>query len=257
MYDNISSHIFGLVIGFIGSKGVYDVNTYTDVEIITDRSANRIAPYQFGMRLPDSLEFEMEVFNKHGQFYENYQAEAIQEWLFGRAEPKYLSILDPDKGNESYLCRLVSPRKVKLDNKIYGWRFTVVCTSAYSVTDIVEKIYDCSLNVNSEIIYYNLSTIEEYVYPEMDIRMAGNSTYVLLENLNDNNRIFQITNIAQGDVLHVNNDNQFMTSDKGGNVFQNFNLNWFRFAPGYNKIYVSGRCIITFRNRFLKSIGGF
>jgi hypothetical protein len=256
VFNNISSHIFGLVIGFSSTQGIEEINTYSDMQIITDRSARRVEPYYFGRRLPESLEFGMEIYNKHGMHYEMHDVQTIQEWLFGRAEPHYLSILDPDKGNESYLCWLVSPQIVKVDNKVIGWKFQVMCASPYSETDIIESMYHCT-TPTSEIEYYNLSNVEEYLYPELSIRMLGTASFILIENLNDNDRIFQITNIRAGTSIYVNNDYQYMIADNGDNVFQNFNLNWFRFSPGFNRLFISGTCELTFKHRFKKAVGGY
>ena len=256
VFDNTPSHVFGLRIAHIGTQGVVAKNTYTDIELITDRSAKRIEPYRYGRRLPETLTFPMEIYNKHGKQYPSYEVQAIQEWLFGRIEPKFLSILDPDKGNEAYLCWLTNPSIVRLAGRVMGWRFDVVCAAPYSFTDIVETRFEC-VNDATIINFHNLSNIEDYLYPEMSIEMLGNNTFVLIENANDDNRLFSLTNIRQGNSIFVDNNRQFMKAANGDNVFQHFNLNWFRFAPGHNRLYVDGRCIITFRNRFMKAVGGY
>ena len=259
IYDNIPSHIFGLTIGNIGHPGVTDTGTYANVEIISDRAAKRTEPYHYGIKLQDGLEFPMEIYNRHGRYYEMYEVQAIQEWLFGRREAKYLSILDADKDGESYLCWLTEPNVVKLESKVIGWRFKAVCTACYSVTDIVEQRYECA-DEYTTIDYYNLSNIDDYVYPEMEIQLLGNTTYIRIENHDDNDRAFQILNMKPGSVIYVNNDLQYMRVVTGGgvdSVFEHFNLNWLRFAAGRNRLNVSGMCEITFRTRFKKAVGGY
>jgi len=256
IFDNTPSHVFGLRIAHRGSQGDVAKNTYTDIELITDRSAKKIEPYRYGRRLPDTLTFPMEIYNKHGNEYPSFEVQAIQEWLFGRIEPKFLTILDPDKGNEAYLCWLTAPNIIRHAGRVIGWQFTVTCAAPYSFTDIVELKFECNNDMNL-IEFHNHSNIEDYLYPEMNIQMLANDTSVLIQNYNDNNRIFSLTGIRTNDSVFVDNNRQFMRATSGDNVFQNFNLNWMRFAIGYNRLYVSGRCIITFRTRFYKAVGGY
>jgi hypothetical protein len=240
----------------MGSQVVKESNTYANIELIKDRSAKKIEPYIYGRRLSDTLEFPMEVYNAHGLFYPSYEAQAIQEWLFGRAEPHFLSLLEPDKANESLLCWLVDPQSVKVAGRLCGWTFNVVCAAPYAFTDIVEETFNCNEQA-SVLQYHNLSNVEDYLYPEMTVQMLGNSNYILIENQSDNNRVFQITNINAVNKIFVDNKRQFMTAGDGQDIFQNFNLNWFRFCIGTNKLYVNGRCTITFKNRFMKAVAGW
>ena len=256
LFDGTSSHLFGLVIGHIGNTGVESISTYSNIELVQDRSLNRIEPYHYGIKYPERLEFPMEIYNKHGEHYEMYEVQAIQEWLFGRNQAKYLSILDPDKGGEAYLCWLTSPEIIKLDNKVIGWKFTVVTHSCYSHTNIYEESFvsDDDFSISH---FHNMSNVEDYLYPEMEIHLQGLTTFVRIENISDNSRVFQITNLRRNSIVTVNNDLHLMSANNPDDIFENFNLNWFRFVPGHNRLLISGGCVVTFRTRFMKAVGGF
>lgn len=256
VFDNQSSQKFGLVIGTIGAAGVQTFDTYSDVEVIKDRSARGFESYYYGRRLPDELTIPVEIVSESGRPYQRFEERAIQEWLFGRKEAKFFSIVDPEMGNVSYLCFLKRPRVIVHAGNIAGWAFDMVCSTPAAFTDLVETPYEC-VNDASRIQFHNLSDMDGYLFPEMSIQMLGNSTTLMIENLTDNNRRFHLTNLRQGEQIYIDNKRQIMTSGSGANIFQHFNLNWFRFGVGFNDMLVTGRCILTFRNRFMKAIGGF
>lgn len=256
IFDNISSQKFKLQIASIGDSGAIARSTYSDIEITKDRSSKRVEPYVYGTKLSESLVLPYEIYHEDGGYYELYEVIVIQEWLFGRAEAKYLTILEAGLGNQSYLCWLTEPSIVRHGGKDVGWRFNVVTVAPYAFTDIIEQSY--VLMSDSGIIdFHNLSSIEDYLRPEMSIRLLGNTTSILIQNQNDKNRVFQITNIRQGDSIYVDNDRQIILSESGDNVLDNFNLKWLRFALGRNRLFINGRCELAFKVRFKIAIGGY
>ena len=261
-FDNIHSSTFNLRIAYINAPSVRHVNTYANPEIISDRSGRRDEPYIFGRRLPDTLEFPSEIYNADGRTYDNHEIQAIQEWLFGRQHPKYLSLIENDSIGESYLCYLTNPSSVKVGNRVIVWRFTVTSVAPWGFTDVVEQTFDCSTQSLTYIDVHNLSTTPDvYLMPEMTVQLVGNTSYVSIYNLTDDeHRAFQITNLQQGDTIRVDNDKQIMSADigdqTGNNAFRNFNMNWFRLKTGINRLRINGRCVVTFKMRFRKAVGG-
>jgi len=256
VFDNVSSQVFSLRIAQLGNQNTKVTNTYSSIEILKDRSSKRIESYYYGRRLADSIVFPMEILNENLNSYTMNQVQVIQEWLFGRAEPKFLSILEPGMSNASYQCWLNNPSTISIDGQVVGWSFDVECTAPYALTDIVETRYEL-LNDASTIEFHNLSNVEDYLYPEMSIQLLDNSTFILIQNQSDEDRLFQISGMRQGESVFVDNNRQIMIAESGDNVFQHFNLNWFRFSPGFNRLYVDGRCILTFRNRFQMAFSGY
>lgn len=255
-FDNITSHRFDLIIASIDGNKVKNIPAAINVEVLIDKASNRPLPFYYGSTSTKKLEFPMEIYNKHGKSYEQYEIQAIQEWLFGRRKPHTLTIFDYDRGNESYECWLTNPHYGKISNGAIGWKFDVICTSPYSMTNLIVQQFEC-LNEENTIEYYNFSNMEDYLYPEINIQMLDKTTYIRIQNENDNNRVFQITEIPMNDNIYVNNDLGYITSTSKENLFKTFNLQYFRFAEGFNKLKVSGKCILTFRNRFYKAVGGY
>ncbi len=255
-FDNTTSHRFGLIIGSIGDTGVQNIKTYGNIEIATDRAMNKTEPFYYRSKIVDHLEFPMTIINKHQQFYESWEVQIIQSWLFGRRDPHLLTIFDPDKMNESYECWLIDPEVIKVDNKPIGWSFTVKCTSSYSITDIKTEVFECTQDI-TDARYWNHSNIEDYLYPEMNIQLASDSTGIKIENESDGNRVFQLTGLRSGENIYVDNNLGYLVTVSGDKILKNFNLNYFRVVDGLNKLKITGKGVITIRTRFKKAVGGF
>ncbi|HAQ40824.1 MAG TPA: hypothetical protein DCM73_08325 [Clostridiales bacterium] len=256
-FDGMTSHTYDLAISYIGDKGISYINVLPDIEIEKDMSGRGPIPFYYGVKMTDVLEFPMEVYNKNGSNYNYHEILEIQEWLFNRKKPCFLSIYDSEMGDVNYECWLKNPQYGKLSNGAIGWKFNVVCTSPYAVTDYVVKVFDCTETQNTIIEYFNLSSMEDYLYPEMSITMYGNENFLRIENMSDNNRVFQLNDLAEEEKIYVNNRLGYLTAQSGDKLFSKFNYNFFRFTEGYNKIRITGRCNIIFKTRFYKTIGGY
>ncbi len=256
IWRDVNSEEFDMRISHIGGQGFVNVPTYANSEIIKDRSMKRMESYIYYNRVSDTLEFPVQFYNKHGNHYRQNEVRAIQEWLNTNRNPEFLTILDPDKGGTSYLCYLLNHTKQILSNWVMGWSATVHCVTPYSFSNIVEKKYNISTGA-SNIVFYNMGDVEEYLYPTLQVRMTGTQTFLQIQNLDDNNRIFEISNIPRSATFTVNNDLGFIKStNPSQNIFQGFNLNWFRLAPGINRLEVLGQCELTITTRFRRAIGG-
>jgi len=254
IFDDTPSHVFELRIAHRGSQGDVSKATTSDLEIISDRAGRRLEPYVYGTRTQEFMEFPMEIYCKQSKQYESWEVQAIQEWLFNRKEMHYLTILQPDMGNQSWKCFLTSPKIVRHAGRVIGWQFNVT-TFPYSHTDIIEETYQ--VNGSAYIHLYNDSNYEGYIWPELTIQMISNGRTVSLQNYDDNNRILSITNIQLGDSLYIDNDKKIIKARTTPNVLQNFNLNWFRLPIGHSRVLAEGRFSLTVKMRFLKAVGGF
>ena len=245
-------------IAHVGNPGFLERTTFTDIEIISDRSGRGDESYIYGRRLPDGLEFPMEIYNTNGFQFPSYEVEAAQEWLFGKSTPRYLSILDPDKGNFSYLCYLTNPRIAKLGGKVYGWRFAVRCVLPYASSDIIENTHTLNQDI-SQITEYNTGTIADtYLYPEMSIRLLGNTRFALIRNADDNDRIMEFHDLRLNEEITIDNKNQIIKAASNDNLLNGrFNMNFFRLAPGVNRLAINGRMILIFRYRLQMAVGGY
>lgn len=256
-FENTHSSKHNLIIAHLGTRGDASTPAFAETQVISDRPANRIAPYIYGNRKAADLRFPLEIFSSKSHAYTLEEVRKIQSWLFARATAHDLTIEDPHRGNRTYNCFLTNPRQVTVGNQVIGWRFTVYCTAPYGLTDEVETIFDLTNNPDSTTIEFNNeSDIEDYLHPFMEIETSEGGT-IAIENISDNNRIFEITGLSAKNIISIHNDTKIITDTLGDPVFQNFNLNWLRFIRGKNALSVTGKCLIKFKTRFMLAVGGY
>lgn len=217
---------------------------------------DRSESFHYGAKLIDHLEFSMTILNKHGGYYTPMEIQLIQGWLFGRIKPNKFIIYDDCGEEHNYECWLISPEKIKIGYNVIGWNFIVRCTSTYSLTDLKTETINCLSDTNI-IKYRNRSSVEDYVYPEMNIKLDNNTSSIEIINKSDNNRIFRISNVRKGEEIYVNNDLGYMDTKSGDNILDNFNLDYFRVVNGINDLTINGKCVITIKAKFKMAIGGY
>jgi len=249
--------LFGLVISGLNSDPTRSSNTYGNAEPLQDKAGGRAFPYFYGLARPKNLEFPLEIYNKHGTWYEQFEVQAIEEWLFGHVEPKLLTIFDPDKGNQSYECWLTGETQiVRIDKRVMGWRFNVVCTSPFVLGDRFEATFDCTQGVTT-FDYFNLSNIKDFIYPELIIKLQPSIIYIRIDSEAEPNRPFIIAGARAGETITVNNYLGYMTTASGDRIIDKFNMNFFRLKDGHNFFRVNGRSMVTIRSRVFKTGSGY
>ena len=99
--------------------------------------------------------------------------------------------------------------------------------------------------------------MREYLKPEISFAPASSTRTLSLVNLNDDNREFKLTGIPSGASVFVNNSNGIIQElSSGYNLYDGFNLNFFRLVHGDNNIKVTGDGVLTISGRFLYNVAG-
>lgn len=109
----------------------------------------------------------------------------------------------------------------------------------------------------NNILFRNESSVREYLKPEISFAPASSTRTLSLVNLNDDNREFKLTGIPSGASIFVNNSNGIIQElSSGYNLYDGFNLNFFRLVHGDNNIKVTGDGVLTISGRFLYNVAG-
>lgn len=255
-YGKFTSSQWELVIGSVGSSNVENINTYGDIEVFTDKTILGIEPYFYGTKLSEHLEFPMTIVNRNGGFYTSSQEQIIQGYLFNKKTPELLTISDWDKLDAGYMCLFTAPQKIKINNLVIGWTFNVKVMSQYSITSLKTEVINCTTDVTN-YNYWNHSDINDYIYPDLKIQLASDVSFIRIENSDDQNRVFQLTGLRNGEEIYVNNKLKYFTTKSGDKILNKFNYNFFRVVDNLNRLRINGRSVITLTTRFKKAVGGF
>ena len=81
---------------------------------------------------------------------------------------------------------------------------------------------------------------------------------ISIQNLSDNNRIFQFKELPGGNSLtiYVDNKNQVITDSMDLNLYPYFNMKFMRLVKGDNLLKITGNAEVKFICEFPVNIGG-
>lgn len=249
-----SSLMYGLMVYDFGGTGQNNVGFGNSASIVETRLNNRIQPVHFGVNYHSSpLEFKL-VFGSD-RALDRYELENISFWLTGHQEYQWLSIDQPDLERVQFRCLITS-----LTPLAHGWlpvafEATVRCDCPYAYGFPFEKSYQ--INGATRLLFRNESSMREYLKPVISFRPNSGVAELKIVNKNDNDRAFVLSGLSSDMYIMIDNNNgiiQEMTS--GYNLYDGFNLNFFRLVHGDNILDVTGNGVLTISGRFLYNVAG-
>lgn len=248
-----SSLMYGLMIYDIGSHTQNDVPFGNIAKIVETRTNNRIRPIHYGVNYHSSpLQFKL-VFGSLEPL-DRYEMENIAFWLTGHQDYQWLSIDQPDLEQVQFRCLITQLQPITDGCIPYAFEATVVCDCPYAYGFPFEYRYD--INGTENILFRNDSSVREYIKPTLTYVPISGGTFSIV-NHNDNDREFRLTGIPSSITAVIDNDNgiiQDVTSNI--NLYDGFNLNFFRFVHGDNNLTVAGKGALTISGRLLYNIAG-
>lgn len=255
IYDEKSSEDYGLYIGELNAKTTADSMASTNSEIVYDSVNDRIENFIFGVNVTERLlEFEMNLFFEDYENIDKSDIKYIDQWLFSQKFPKKLILCQEDMSTYYYKAIFKKNDILYHNNKIYGFKCSIQCDSAYAYTSEKQLIIPITSDKSITRIN-NISSGVTYIYPSIRFVCNKEGGSVVITNKSDNNRSFIISNLKQGEEIYIDKWFQ-ITSSYGLKRLGNCNKRWIRLKDGVNYIEVSGntsRVVLTYQ--FMQGIG--
>lgn len=254
-FDGESSVMYGLMIYDFDGNGQSDVSFGNKASIVEVRTNNRIQPLHFGVNYHSKpLEFKL-VFGAEKEL-DRYELEAISLWLTGHQDYKWLSIDQPDMERVQFRCIIT-----ELTPLAHGWlpvafEANVICDCPYAYGFPFSKTYQIS--GETSVLFRNESSTIEYLKPKLIINPATGVKEVKIVNKNDNDREFILKDLPTSNLNIVidNNNGIIQETLYGYNLYDGFNLNFFRLVHGDNNLVITGNGSVTISGRFLYNVAG-
>lgn len=249
-----SSAMYGLMVYEIGGKGQSDVSFGNRASIVETKTNNRIQPIHFGVNYNTKpLEFKL-VFGSEKEL-DRYELENISYWLTGYKDYQWLSIGQQDMERLQFRCLITELTPIS-----HGWlpvafQATVRCDCPYAYGYPFEKQYTISGETN--ILFRNDSSVREYMKPDILFVPSPGTATLSIINSDDDNREFKLTGIPSGSNIQISNKSGIIRElSHGYNLYDGFNLNFFRLVHGDNNLKVTGDGVLTLSGRFIYNVAG-
>ena len=199
------------------------------------------------------LQFKLIFGSEHE--LDRYEMETISYWLTGHQTYQWLSIDQGDLERVQFKCLIT-----QLTPIFHGWlpvafEATVICDCPYAYGFEFNKQY--AINGQTDILFRNESSVREFIKPTITFVPSVGVTTLSIVNHNDRDREFRIDDIPSSSVVEVNNLSGILLEKRyGRNLYDGFNLNFFRLVHGDNNLTVTGNGTLTISGRFLYNVAG-
>lgn len=258
LYNSFPSEQYGLYISELDADGISNSMGSYEVDIKEAKIFRRPTAYFYGTTSIPHLEFNMSCLSEQELTAEDF--EGVQKWLFGSSTYKTLQIDQYDMQSVVFYALLNSPEIIRVGNKIMGCSFNVVCNSPFGFNFPQTVIYSYTAAVvNATESFYNSSDdTSNYLYPSMVITMNNTGGNLTITNLQDNNRIFELTDLEPNEIITIDNSFQTISSSTGLKRLSHFNKHWMRLVPYLNTLHIQGNVEnidMTYSN-IVKKLGG-
>ena len=250
-----SSVMHNLMIYDIGGKSQGDTPFGSNASIVETRTNLRVQPLHFGVNYNKTpLQFKL-VFGSH-QALDRYEMEDIAYWLTGYQSYQWLSIDQPDLENVQFRCLITQLTPLSFGWLPYAFEATVVCDCPYAYSFPFERTY--SINGETKILFRNDSLVREFVKPTLTFVPSSGTDKLSIVNSSDNGREFLIENLPSSSIIvSVDNTNGIIQETRYGfNLYDGFNLKFFRLVSGDNNLVVNGNGTLTISGRFYHNVAG-
>lgn len=177
-------------------------------------------------------------------------------WLTGHQNYQWLSIDQPDMERVQFRCLITS-----LTPLAHGWlpvafEATVRCDCPYAYGFPFLRQYQIKGSTN--VLFRNESSVREYLKPTLIIKPNPGVSEFKIVNQSDNNREFILSGIpASVESITVENNSGIIKEESGEyNLYDGFNMNFFRLVQGDNQLVVTGDGTLSIAGRLLYNVAG-
>lgn len=249
-----SSAMYGVMLYDFNGTGQGAVSFGNKASVVESRTTGRVRPLHFGVNYHDKpLEFKL-VFGALEPI-DRYQMEDIAMWLTGHQDYQWLTIDQPDLDRVTYHCLITELRPLH-----HGWlpvafEANVLCDCPYAYGFPFHYQYQASEEGVNTVIR-NDGSAREYIRPKLTYRPVNGGSLSIV-NHSDGDREFRIDDIPTGELnIVIDNENGIIQETTAGhNLYDGFNLNFFRLVHGDNQLTIKGSGAISVDGRLLYNVG--
>lgn len=245
-YRGIYSLDMGLVNVNINGSSLFEEPFIANRTIHEIKVKGRDKPYFQG------VEYEPLSFTLSFYFVDNYNERRIREVARWLTPSYYEPFYTDDNPERIFYCMPVEESTLIHNGLKEGYlTLTMRCDSPYSYSPVVTSpVYDFSNNTSTGTIFTFENLGDVPVKPEMWITKVGKGDLSIV-NITDANREFKFVNLADGETVYVDNENEIIETDIFMTYrYDNFNDNYLRFVYGINKLVAYGKFKMILRYQF-------
>lgn len=232
LYDGISSERFGLKL--YNDNGGLETTSGSSFSILRAPLHGGLEYIYLGRENKDPIPIELHFASEKP--LDAIMQGVIHQWLVGKNGYRELRIMQPDMNTYRIGCIFHEIEYLQNGNMTIGVLVRGECDSCYFRGNDIENN---AVGSSGSFLIMNLSDVNDYIYPTIEITMPSDGGSISIINKNDNNREFLIEDLAGSEIIEVDNLHKIITSSNSIKRLSNFNYKWLRFVRGKNEISFS------------------
>ena len=260
VFDNVDCSTYDLILLDVHQSTENSSHFASGPTISEDYVNRQWKPYFYGVSRPEKLTFQMSVGLNAcrmgaGTHLTRTEIANIMKWLTSPNTYREMYIEQPDmvvqvSPSETrplyhYKCMITDVELQFIDDKPWGFTFTVTCDSPYAY---VSGSYTTTMGVNTSISITNTNTsvLEQLTYPKFTISYTNVTPGSLTIANSTTGQTCTLTNIPS-DVTQIIIDggNRVIRSTPQRNLYAGFNFVFVGLARGENSLTVSNTSTAT------------
>ena len=135
--------------------------------------------------------------------------------------------------------------------------FECTADAPFGYSSLITKKFEITDTNKSVNIYVNTDE-DDYIYPYVEISMAGYGDLKITNNTEIEHKNFSLNNVVSNEVITINNSLPIIRSSQNGhNVYSDFNKHWIRLVDGKNVLTFNLNCTVKIQYREIRKVGVF
>lgn len=251
---------YGLMVGSFSYNGESEDDTGINLSTIEEYVGHNPVPVYLGQKYSDKINLQITLIKNpcifcDDLYFSEKDCRGILRLLTGAKGYQWLKLITPEPDEDLwYRARTNSVSYKRIDGHIAGLILNLECDSCFAWS----KEYEITVQAEADqhfYIYNNTDDLNNYVYPAVDIFPASAGT-VSVTNLSDNGWLSEIKNIRQNEKIKIDSKRQIISSSlPHDKLLNDFNLGWFRLAPGQNEYVSNTNITISLKFRVPRKVG--
>lgn len=212
---------------------------------------------QTGNDYKEVLSFKIQVCKSDESEINSFEQAAYNRWLVRKDGYKYIQFADPNYQHIFFNVQCTGISMISVGARDVGMELSFVADAPYGYSELCKAIYDMPSSALTTT-FIDMSDEIGDTFPDIDIYLHENCNFQMSNSLTGT--IFKINNCKLGETISIRNSTGQITSTLSShNLYNDFNLQWFKFANTYNTrknpLTITGRAKVTLTYRQIRKVG--
>jgi ribosomal protein S1 len=255
-FDGIPCSSFNLTLCSFDSQSGAVTTNGAKINFTTVKPSGSNKWYAYNRQYESPFEFTLQVIKKDSKEITIIEQEGINRWMMRNDDYHWLQFEQDGYRDMYFNVQVIESNLISVGNVNVGMEFKCITDSPFGYS--AENLVTYNVVDGAVKNFMNQSEETGKLEPQITVTINSDCNFSIYNDIED--RTFTIKNCVAGEILTIDNENKVITSSiSSHDVYEDFNLKWFRFFNTYkeriNNLTFSGNATVTFKFRYPRKVG--